>query len=191
MGFVEEVLLPILINLVKKIVGFCGNKVLEIWSKPIDYKRGYFDIAYRNIGFNYFTKEAGPLYHFDLNDNVSFQNMGSDTLTLKRIRIEVNGNKTFEKICDEQYTSGGGFWRKSINFGLNEVDKKENELNIKIYFEIENFINQIYVQEMKMNFICYREYQNTWVLRSCFSKYVKKRKVNKWVNREKANSFEI
>lgn len=116
-------------------------------------KKGILQISYTNIIQKQYEHSQFD-WEYDLNKLVSFKNIGDDFIRISKTEIIIDGNKRYNNMVPSgiSLSNSSDFNTYSIDFQLNEMECRKEEIYVVLMVHIENSMNYKYKQEIEMWF---------------------------------------
>lgn len=116
-------------------------------------KKGILQISYTNILPEKY-KHSKFDWEYNLNDKISFKNIGDDFVRIYKTKIIVDGNERYNNIVPGGISLSNidGFCTYSIDLQLNETERSKWELNVILIVYMKNSMNYKYRQKIQMSF---------------------------------------
>lgn len=136
------------------------------YKKNKSEKKGVLQICYSNIPNKRFEHSTQD-WRYNLEDLISFRNIGDDFVFIKKTEIIVDDEKRINnKVPDGMMLSyKEDFNAILIDFQLSQLEKNKDKIKVSVIFDIKNSNNYTYEQKIDMKFIKNIEF-NYWELDS-------------------------
>ncbi len=137
-------------------------------------KKGILQISYTNITDKRYEHSRFD-WEYNLNELVSFKNIGDDFVRIYETRIIVDGNERYNNIVPNgiSLSNIGEFCTYSIDFQLSETERRKEKINVMLIVCMRNSMNYKYRQKVEMLFEKVRD--NCWRMKKYDWKVNKRR----------------